>query len=274
MPLSLELLEATHPPVDLAGITPDVLRQRTRTEIEKLQLPHGAQRTALAELFRVSGDASDGVMHLDGDLRGADAIGGRMAGGTMYVHGSAGMHIGAEMTGGEIHLEGNAGDWVGAEMRGGRIHIHGDAGDFAGAARPGSRMGMTGGEILVEGNAGDAVGTAMRRGLIAVAGAAGDLAGCRLLAGTILVFGRCGARPGLGMRRGALGLFGTPATSLPPTFRYACRLRSVVATMLLTHLQTLRFRLDPADFAVSRFDWYSGDFLLGGRGEILLPAGD
>ena len=147
------------------------------TEIERIEVFHGNRRVPLAELFRVSGDPSDGRIDFEGDLAIVHHIGSGMSGGEIHVHGDAGRHVGAEMTGGTIDVDGDAGDWVGGEMNGGVIHIGGSAGDHAGAAYPGSRRGMTDGTILIDGAAGDDVGRSMRRGLLAIGGSCGDDAG-------------------------------------------------------------------------------------------------
>ena len=138
MTLRLSRAAGSSIPVEVPGVTPDRLRDRSLAEIEQLEIFHGNSKAPLAELFRVSGDLSDGRIEFDGDLGGVHHIGHAMGAGEIRVQGDAGRHLGAEMTGGVIRVEGNAGDWVGAEMKGGFIHIAGSAGDHAGSVYPGT----------------------------------------------------------------------------------------------------------------------------------------
>ncbi len=268
MPLRLKYKGATTIPVEVEGITPSAVAGKPLAEIERTVVFHGKQRLALAEMFDLSGDASDLRMEWEGDLSGVHWIGARMDGGEVHVAGPAGRHVGSEMRAGRITVAGDAGDWVGGQMRGGRIHVRGRAGHLVGAAYRGSARGMTGGEILIDGPAGNEVGHAMRRGLIAVGGA-GDAAGVNLIAGSILVFGPCGIRPGAGMRRGTIGLFGPETSPLLPTFRYACRCRPVFLRMMFSHLSSAGFPLPPG-LADAAFDLYHGDLVALGRGEVLI----
>ena len=160
-------------PVEVEGLTPDGVFGKSLSEIERFEIFHGNRKVPLAEMFSVSGDASDGRMEFCGDLSGVHWIGAHMKTGVVHVQGAAGRHVGSQMGGGEIIVEGNAGDWVGAEMRKGLISVKGHAGHLTGAAYRGSVKGMTGGTILVDGNAGNEIGFSMRRGLIAIGGSAG-----------------------------------------------------------------------------------------------------
>src|SRR5262249_33969530 len=187
--LLLKYEHATTIPVEAECLTPDNLAGKSAAEVAALPVQHGNAPAPLGEFFRVSGDAADGEVTIEGDCGRVKWIGAGMTRGRITVRGNAGMHLGAEMRGGEIVVHGNAGDWFGAEMPGGRIHVRGDAGHLAGAAYRGSAVGMRGGVILVDGRAGNEVGSTMRRGLIAVGGDCGDFAGVGLIAGSILVFG-------------------------------------------------------------------------------------
>ena len=153
-------------------------------------------------------------------------------------------------------------------MHGGLIHVRGKAGDFVGAAYRGSARGMTKGTILIGGDAGHEIGSSMRRGLIAVGGNIGDLAGFNLLAGSIVVFGESGIRHGAGMKRGTLAFFG-PAPPLLPTFRRACSFRPEIMRLMFRHLARMEFAVSD-DVLTSSYDLYNGDFLTGGRGELLI----
>ncbi len=219
MSLTLKYRARTSVPVEIEGVVPDRLRDRSLAEIERIEAYQGNQKLPLAELFQISGDPTDARMDFEGDLAGVHYIGYGMADGEIHVHGNAGRHLGGEMTGGQIKVEGSAGDWVGGEMHGGMIHVSGSAGHLIGAAYRGSRRGMTDGSILIGGDVGDEIGAAMRRGTIAVAGCCGDAAGFSMIAGTILIFRSCGIRTGAGMKRGTIGLFGPDPIKLLPTFR-------------------------------------------------------
>jgi formylmethanofuran dehydrogenase subunit C len=165
-------------------------------------------------------------------------------------------------------VDGDAGDWVGGEMQGGLIRVRGRAGHLIGAAYRGSARGMSGGTILVHGEVGNEIGHSMRRGLLAV-GAAGDLVGFNMLAGTILVFGSAGIRHGAGMRRGTIAFLGSESPPILPSFRWACRYRPEVMTLLLRHVRNGGFPMAD-DVATAGFDLYNGDLIEGGRGELLV----
>lgn len=268
MALRLSYFGETSVPVEIEGFTPDWACDKTLAEIEKFEIFHGNQKLPLAEMFKITGDASDKQFDFEGNLYGVHWIGAQMASGSIHVHGPAGRHVGSEMKGGQIQVDGDARGWVGAEMHGGRIHIHGNAGHLTGAAYRGSARGMTGGTILIDGNAGNEIGHTMRRGLIAIGGTAGDMLGFNMIAGTVLVFGECGIRPGAGMRRGTLGLFGPKPPPLLPSFRYAATFQPQFVNVLLRDLKSRGFKMDESLFS-AEFDLHHGDLVSVGRGEIL-----
>lgn len=267
MPLSLTLAPGTPLSIDLEGMTPDRLADKSLGEIGRIEVFHGRQPVPLGELFRLSGQPSDGRLHLEGELAGVHRIGAGMSGGEIVVRGHVGRHLGAGMTGGTIRVEGNAGDWVGAEMKGGAIHIRGSAEDHAGAAYVGSRRGMTEGVILIEGDAGEGVGRSLRRGILAIGGACGAHAGAGMIAGTILVFGPCGPYPGAEMRRGTIGLFGPEPPRLLPTFRRAGRYRPLFLRLIERELRRLGFPTPPG-ISDGELTLDHGDQLSLGKGEI------
>ena len=269
MALRLSYHGETSVPVEVEGLTPDWACDKSLADIEQFVIFHGNRKIPLAEMFAVSGDASDKRFDIEGNLSGVHWIGAHMTSGQIHLHGPAGRHIGSEMRGGEIHVEGDASGWVGAEMHGGFIHVRGNAGHLVGAAYRGSRKGMTGGTILVDGNAGNEIGLTMRRGMIAIGGSAGDLLGFNMLAGTVLVFGECGIRPGAGMRRGTLGLFGPNPPQLLPSFRFATTYQPQIVQIMLRGLRDQGFRVDES-LLKSEFDLYRGDFVELGKGEVLL----
>lgn len=268
MPLQLTYTAQTPIPVEIEGLTPDAVRDKSLDEIRRWEIFHGNRKLPLGEMFQVEGDPSDLAWEMHGNLAGVHWIGAHMREGSIHIHGPAGRHLGSEMHGGRITVDGDAGDWVGGEMHGGVIHVHGRAGHLVGAAYRGSRKGMTGGTILIDGDAGNEIGHTMRRGLIAIGGTAGDMIAFNMLAGTLLVFGDSGIRPGAGMRRGTIGLFGPTQPQLLPTFRYACRFEPVALRLIARYLNRNGFPHKPSQ----QVDLFNGDLLDGGRGEVLVRA--
>ena len=271
MACTLTLKTATTIPVEVEGLTPEALRDKSLAEIEHFPIFHGNRQSPLAELFTVSGSADDETLVFAGDMTAVHWIGAKMTSGTIRIEGDAGRHVGSQMRGGAIHVHGHAGDWVGSEMRGGLIQVRGSAGDMVGAAYRGSVKGMTQGTILIHGDAGDEIGHTMRRGLIAIGGSAGDFVGFNMLAGTILIGGTPGIRHGAGMRRGTIGFLGSQPAALLPSFRRTCRFRPPFLPLLSRQLAAYDFPL-PSDALASEFELFAGDLVAGGRGEILLRA--
>jgi len=267
MPLTLRYHAQTSVPVEIEGVVPDRLRDKSLAEIERIEAFLGNRKVALAELFHISGDPTDARMDFEGDLAGVHYIGYGMSDGEVRVLGNAGRHVGGEMTGGSIKVEGNAGDWVGGEMHGGLIHVAGSAGHLIGSAYRGSKRGMTDGTILIGGDVGSEIGSAMRRGTLAVGGSCGDAAGFSMIAGTVLVFGSCGIRTGAGMKRGTIGLFGAGPVSLLPTFRRAGRHRPLFLRLLFRELARLGFPADPGLLETDLL-LYHGDLVSLGKGEV------
>lgn len=269
MPLRLTLRACSTIPLELNGLLPETLAGRALSEIERLPVVFGNRSTPLAELLSVSGTADGESLEIRGDdLANVHGIGGRMSRGVIRVTGNVGRHLGAEMSGGSILVHGDAGDWAGAEMSGGLIRLRGNAGHLLGGAYRGSPRGMTGGTIVVAGSAGNEVGRAMRRGTIAVKGDVGDAAGFSLLAGTIVVGGTLGIRAGANMRRGTIVHLGAEPPTILPTFRHACRLQPTFWRLLAIRLKELGLPISRDVFGLE-FDRYNGDFLAGGRGELL-----
>jgi formylmethanofuran dehydrogenase subunit C len=271
MSLTLKYQANTTVPVEIEGIAPDRLRDKTLSEIKRLTIYHGNRQVPLAELFGVSGDPSDERIDLEGDLSGVHWIGCSMKSGVVHVHGNAGRHVGGGMNGGRLVVDGDAGDCAGAEMRGGVIEIKGNAGHRVGSAYAGSKLGMTDGTILVHGNVGSEAGALMRRGILAVRGSCGDGVGFDMIAGSILVFGRCGARPGAGMRRGTLGLFGPQPTNLLPTFRSAGEFHPLFLKMLFAELARLMFPIGEK-LLESKLSLSHGDLVALGKGEVWMKV--
>jgi formylmethanofuran dehydrogenase subunit C len=269
MSIKLTYLAATSIPVEVEGLTPDWACDKSLAEIERFEIFHGNRKLPLAELFTVTGDASDNRLDWEGNLAGVHWIGAHMRSGQIHIHGPAGRHIGSEMRGGEIRVEEDAGDWVGAEMRGGLIHVRGSAGNLVGAAYRGSAKGMTGGTLVVDGCAGTEIGLSIAKGTIMIRGAAGEMLGFNMLGGTIVVLGDCGLRAGAGMRAGAIGLFGPAPPPLLPSFRRDRTEQPENLVALLRELRDKGLQLDESQFP-AEVDVYVGDSVADGSGEILL----
>jgi formylmethanofuran dehydrogenase subunit C len=270
MTITLKIKTAATLPIEVEGVLPETCVGKSLAQIETTPIFFGKEKLALAELFAVSGSADDERLVFEGNCRSVHWIGAKMARGEIRVEGSAGRHLGSQMSGGTIGVTQDCGDWIGAEMRGGRIEVHGSAGHQAGAAYRGSARGMRGGEILIHQDAGNEVGARMRRGLIAIAGSCGDSPGYAMLAGTILLFGQVGHRPGANMKRGTLACFAAERPELLPTFRMSSRFAPSFMPLLLKALARRGF--SPPGPSPKVFDLYNGDFLEGGRGEILMAA--
>jgi formylmethanofuran dehydrogenase subunit C len=271
MTLQLDFTGKTTIPVEIEGFTPTLARDKSLDELRRFEIYYGNQKLALAEMFMLAGDPSDGRMEFAGDLSGVHWIGAGMSGGSIHIAGNVGRHLGSDMTGGEIHVSGDAGDWVGGEMQGGFIHVRGSAGHLIGAAYRGSRRGMTGGTILIGGDVGNEIGHTMRRGLLVVGGSAGDCAGFNMIAGSVYIFGSCGIRAGAGMRRGTIGMFGSEPTRVLSTFHRACRYRPQFLPFTFRQLARHGFTI-PDKLFTSAVTVYNGDLLELGKGELLLHA--
>jgi formylmethanofuran dehydrogenase subunit C len=268
MPLTLRWRAATTLTVEAEGLRPDRLAALPAGAIARQAIRVGNTIAELGDLFAIEGEAGDGHLLLEGDLRRVDRIGQGMESGTLTIRGDVGTELGAEMSGGLIEVEGDVGDWAAAEMRGGTLRVRGRCGRSLGAAYPGSRRGMREGLILVDGSIGDDAGVAMRRGLIAVSGAAGDGLGRNMIAGSIFAFGPVGLRPGAGMKRGTLAFFGVDEPGGPtllPTFVSSGRSRPPFLNLYLGQLRRWGFPVPAFSGAMQR---YNGDLIERGKGEI------
>lgn len=267
MPLHLRIRETQGLALELDGVLPERLHDQPMSAIETWPIWRGNRRVALGEWFVISGDASDGVLVIEGDLKGVHAIGQGMTRGEIHVDGDAGHRLGTEMTGGRIHIEGDVGDGLGVAMSGGTIAVTGCAGDLVGGAQPGAKRGMTGGVITIDGSVGALAGLKMRRGLLAVAGDAGQGLGHGMIAGTIVVRGDCGDQVGVEMRRGSIMLLGPSSPPFPLTFQPAGSFRPVFLRLLVRELERLGFPVDPGILEVDLM-LHHGDMLALGKGEI------
>jgi formylmethanofuran dehydrogenase subunit C len=267
MPIKLIYRGQTSVPVEIEGLTSEWASDKSLADIERFEIFHGNRKIPLAEMFSVSGDASDKRIDFEGDLSGVHWIGAHMRSGQVFVHGPAGRHVGSEMRGGEIHVEGDCGGWVGCEMRDGLIHVRGNAGHLVGAAYRGSAKGMMGGTILVDGNAGNEIGLSMQKGVIAIGGQAGDVLGFNMSGGAILVLGEAGIRAGAGMQGGKIAMLGPTPPPILPSFRFKDRTLSDSLKTTLQELQTKGLRMDESQLP-HEVDVYTGDLVAEGSGEI------
>src|SRR6516165_6968467 len=99
MALTLSYHAKTSVPVEIEGVTPDRLRDKSLAEIERFEVFPGNRKLPLAELFSVAGDPSDARIDFEGNLAGVHFIGYAMGDGEIHVHGNAGRHVGGEMSG-------------------------------------------------------------------------------------------------------------------------------------------------------------------------------
>jgi formylmethanofuran dehydrogenase subunit C len=265
-PVRLQLKEEPKLPLEAEAITPDSFRNLSQEEIQKLPVFMGRHQYQLRDFFDVEGEKS-ACLELHGDLAKVKLIGHGMTGGSIVIHGNAGMHLGAAMSGGSIVVHGNTTDWLGAEMSGGLIRIHGNAGGQVGAAYRGSRKGMRGGVILIGGDAGIEIAMLMRRGLICIQGRVGDFAGLQMLGGTLVLGGGAGLRTGAWMSRGTI--VAMKPLKLLPTFIYACTYEPGFLRLVFRQLHDLRMpELDQIRDGIARR--YIGDTSGLGKGEILI----
>lgn len=272
------ILRLRHAPalrLDVSGLTPDALAERSASDVAKLPLWQGKERLCVGDLFEVRADAN-GSAHGDtpelvfeGDLGRCDRLGWQMTRGTLRVEGHAGDYTGCGMAGGTLEVNGNAGDFTAAAMSGGHLALRGNTGDFAAAALPGDMEGMRGGQLIIAGHAGDRLADRMRRGTVLVAGNAGAFAASRMVAGTLGIAGDVGAHLAFGMRRGTVVLVRASAP-LAPTFVETEHNIAVAWALLARSLE----RADSAFAGLAHRlpQRHAGDLAVDGKGEILRCA--
>ncbi len=274
-------------PIRVGGIVPDAAGCQLE-DLKRRAIWLGNRQLDLGELFELSEvDAldsgsvdSDLVHYWEGDLSCVHEIGLGLEEGLIQIEGHAGRHVGAHMQGGMIEVNGSVSDFLGAEMNEGQIRVSGDAGDWTGAVYPGTKSGMAGGEILVGGHVGVGAGTAMRRGMIVIGGTAGHQLGCNMRAGTMLVGAGIEGSFGSGMIRGTIMTTTsgrqTIQQRLGPTFRPGSRLPFPMIHLFQNWLADRGNRLESIDrlLAFRTYQVFHGDFLSGGRGEVLVAECD
>ena len=232
--------------LDVAGLIPDLLADKSPAEIAATPLPYGKQTLRADEVFEISGTDSSQLIFENSNAK-ID-------------------YIGAGLKTGSITINGDAGAFLGFQMKQGEIVLNGNVGDFLGAALIGDKKGMKGGTVLVSGNTGERTGDQMRRGMILIEGSAGKYCASRMLAGTIGVLGDVGEYVGYGMRRGTLLLTKKPQM-------HATLQDCGTHTLPYLSLMFKSFSGLPSKFAkinqncVQR---YAGDLANDGKGEILV----
>jgi formylmethanofuran dehydrogenase subunit C len=97
------------------------------------------------------------------------------------------------------------------------------------------------------------------------------MAGFNMIAGNVYVFGNAGIRPGAGMRRGTIGIFGDQPPELLPTFHRGGVIEPLYLRLAFRGLSDLGFAVD-GELLDAQFELHHGDFIEGGRGEIILRA--
>jgi formylmethanofuran dehydrogenase subunit C len=265
-PLVLTLKERPPERLDLSGVLPHVLAEKTAAEIVRIGVETTRKPLTVGDVFRMRmGNARH--IRIEGGCDRLDWIGHGMTSGEIIVEGDAGSQAGRLMTGGRLTITGDAGPWVGSAMRGGEIEIGGSAGERLGGPLPGESAGMRGGTVVIRGNAGTRVGDRMRRGTILVEGRAGAWAGSRMIAGTLIVGGAAGPLPGYLMRRGTIVL-GAGAEELSPTF-IDCGMHELTALRLLAAF-VARYSARAARLLRRPLRRLAGDMAVLGKGEIFL----
>src|SRR5207245_10585341 len=90
---------------------------RDATEIAAPPVVHGGRAAKLGDFFKVKG-ARATTLRIEGDLANVEGIGTGMAGGEIFVAGSAGRDLGVQMAGGRIDVSGGDGGEPGGARRG------------------------------------------------------------------------------------------------------------------------------------------------------------
>jgi len=254
-------------PVEAENINPDIILDKTISEIAELPLLTGRKEYKLEDFFQIEGEPSQNIF-IEGELDNFKYIGAEMTEGTVFINGSTGMHTGSEMSGGKIEVNGDTGDWLGAEMQGGYIKVNGNAGNYAGAAFRGDKLGMNRGVIYIQGSAGSFLGNRMRRGEIIVGGSCGDMAGSQMVAGSIYLFGKTGKRTGAAMKRGTI--ISADLLEILPTFNYNISYYPEFLKIAFAHLKN-DFKINiPQNMLSGYYQRYTGDNTEIGKGEILI----
>ncbi|MEP3480908.1 MAG: formylmethanofuran dehydrogenase subunit C [Fuerstiella sp.] len=266
MPIHFHLKQALQVPLECDDLTPNLLADKSVSDINSLTVFSGRRQKQIRDLFEVTGDDAS-RLEFHGDMTKFRGIGRKMSRGQITVHGSTGMHCGAEMTGGQITVDGSADDWLGAEMKNGTIIVRGNAGKGVGAAYLASASGMKNGTIIIHGDANQEVGRKMRRGTIVVRGKAGDLAGLQMIGGTIILKEAIGDHIGAWMKKGTIVCLQAPITN--DFFSECCEYSPTFLSIYAKHLRQYGVKLPMAN-ADGQWLRYIGDASRVGQGELLV----
>ncbi|MFT7414612.1 MAG: formylmethanofuran dehydrogenase subunit C [Methylophagaceae bacterium] len=254
--------------IDCSPLTPDMLVDKSITDIAAIELVTGNRTARVDSLFDITGDDSVDITFTNSSDK-LDFVGRHMTSGNITVTGNVGAYLGLFLEGGQIEVTGNTGIYTACEMKSGQIKINGNAGEFVGGARPGYKNGMTGGTVIIKGDTGARTGDHMRRGNILIEGNAGDYCAARMISGTIAVLGNVGTHLGCGMKRGTVLLNQAPMQGIPANFN-DCGPHTLAFLPLLFN----SFAKLDSQFAkiksFSRVQRYAGDLGGIGMGEILV----
>lgn len=283
--LELILRQPLESSVDVSDIVRSWTPAMTSEKVGRQMVAVGSGRHALADLFFIRGDYGDLRSTWQGDLSRLTGLGAGLTEGVIQVRGNIGNRAGYQISGGTLFIEGSAADDLGCEMNGGTIVVAQSVGSRAGGCGSGGVRGMAGGLILIGGHAGGGLGLRQRRGTILVRGDVGEQAGFQMIAGTILVGGRAGDGAAHEMKRGTVlvgQLDSTAVTS--PRFQFVRQLGggylTVLARLLREDLQrrlkelSKSLDLDFLSRLEHRWNFYSGDHLQSGLGELLVADGE
>ncbi len=282
--LELVLRQPLQSSVDVSELVRSWTPATTSDEVGRQMVTVGSERHDVADLFHIRGDYRDLRSAWQGDLRLLTGLGTGLKDGVIHVCGNVGHRAGYQLTGGTMIIDGSAADDLGCEMTGGTIMVSQSVGVRAGGCGSGGVRGMAGGLIFVGGAAGEGLGLRQRRGTIIVRGEAGDYAGFQMIAGTILVAGRAGAGVAYEMKRGTVFVGQLdPAAVAPPRFHFVRQVGggylNVLARLLRMDLQqrlpelSQDHDLDFLSRLERRWNYYSGDHLQLGLGELLVADG-
>ena len=243
-------------PVIAECINPDVLKDKTITEIAALSIWEGNKQKTLRDLFMIEENSAETPsIVINGDASEVRRVGMGMKNGEIIVNGNIGMHLGEKMTGGKITVNGDAGGWAGSDMKGGSIEIHGNAGDYLASPYRGSSTGMSGGTIIVNGKVGSDSGVFMHGGVIKIKGGAGPFLGFRMGDGVICVGKECGTRVGACMTGGKIIVTGS--------------LEEVMPTFTIDSVKQ-KVKVDETETATGPFYVFLGDLAEHGTGKLFV----
>jgi len=266
--LTFTLISSEKQRIDCSPLTPDLLANKSVSEISEIELVIGNSAERVDSLFALSGDDASKIIFANSTDK-LDFIGRNMTSGHISIEGNVGAYLGLFLEGGQIEVNGDTGIYTACEMKSGQIKVNGNAGDFVGGARPGYKNGMTGGIVIVTGNTGARTGDHMRRGMILIEGNAGDYCAARMISGTIAILGDVGAHLGCGMKRGTVLLSQFPSRGITANFNDCGSHTLAFLPLLFASFSKLDSQFANVE-SFSRVQRYAGDMAGIGMGEILV----